>query len=153
MTRFQYSTLGLDPDKTVKASLREEDISFKHTREIANHIKGMLVDRAKEYLEDVVAMKRSVPFKRYNKNVGHRSDLKGWDSGRYPVKAAESVLNLLESLEKNATNKGLEVDRLLVIHAAAQRGRKVKRIFSRAHGSTSPKVKTLTHLELVAEEV
>ncbi|MHA2503180.1 MAG: 50S ribosomal protein L22 [Candidatus Kariarchaeaceae archaeon] len=152
MARFGYSVIGLDPDKTVKASIREEDISFKHTREIATHIKGMLVERAKEYLEDVIAMKRSVPFRRYNKKVGHRSDLKGWDSGRYPVKAAERVLLLLESLEKNATNKGLEVDRLFIIHAVAQRGRKMKRIFSRAYGSTSAKVKTLTHLELIAEE-
>ena len=152
MARFGYSVIGLDPDKTVKASLREEDISFKHTREIANKIKGMLVERAKEYLEDVVDMKQSVPFKRYNKKVGHRSDLKGWDSGRFPVKAAARVLGLLESLEKNATNKGLEVDRLFVVHAVAHRGRKIKRIFSRAYGSTSSKVNTMTHLELVAEE-
>jgi large subunit ribosomal protein L22 len=67
MARFAYSIQGLDPDKTVKASIREADISFKHTREIAINIKGMLLERAKLYLEEVIAMKRSVPFKRYNK--------------------------------------------------------------------------------------
>ena len=92
MARFAYSIQGLDPDKTVKASIREADISFKHTREIAINIKGMLLERAKLYLEEVIAMKRSVPFKRYNKKIGHRSDLKGWDTGRYPVKAAREIL-------------------------------------------------------------
>lgn len=153
MARFKYSIIGLDPDTTVTASGREMDISPKHAREICKEIKGMLVDRAKTYLEDVVEMKRSVPFRRYNRKVGHRSDLKGWDSGRFPVKAAERILDLLDSLEKNAENKGLEVDRLLLIHAASQRGRKVKRIFSRSHGSSSPKVNILTHVELAAEEV
>jgi large subunit ribosomal protein L22 len=113
----------------------------------------MLVDRAKTYLEEVIDMKRIVPFKRYRRKVGHRSDLKGWDAGRYPVKAAEKILRLLESLEKNAENKGLEVDRLLLTHAAAQRGRKLKRIFPRAYGSSSSKEDILTHVELVAEEV
>ncbi|MCY3413774.1 MAG: 50S ribosomal protein L22 [Candidatus Heimdallarchaeota archaeon] len=153
MPRFKYSVIGLDPDKTVKASAREISISHKHAREICHTIKGMLVERAKEYLEDVIDMKRSVPFKRHHKKVGHRSDLKGWDVGRYPVKAAKEILNLLESLEKNAEFKDLEVDRLLLFHAAAQRGRKNKRIFPRAFGSSSPKVNTLTHVELAAEEI
>jgi len=150
---YKYSVIGLDPDKTVLASGRELNISPKHAREICTAIRGMLVDRAKTYLEEVIDMKRSVPFKRYNKKVGHRSDLKGWHTGRYPVKAAGKILELLNSLEKNAENKGLEVDRLLLIHAATQRGRKIKRIFPRAFGSSSPKVETLTHVELAAEEV
>ena len=153
MARFKYSVIGLDPEKTVKASAREINVSAKHAREICNTIKGMLVHRAKTYLEEVIEMKRSVPFKRHHKKVGHRSDLKGWDVGRYPVKTAAEVLNLLNSLEKNAEDKGLEVDKLLLFHAAAQRGRKMKRIFTRAFGSSSPKVDTLTHIELAAEEV
>ncbi len=153
MARFKYSVIGLDPDKTVLASGREMQISHKHAREICNSIRGKLVDRAKTYLEEVVSMKRSVPFKRHHKKVGHRSDLVGWDVGRYPIKAAEKILGLLNSLEKNAENLGLEVDRLLLFHVTSQRGRKVKRIFPRAFGSSSPKVSILTHVELAAEEV
>lgn len=153
MARFRYSVIGLDPDKTVLASGREMNISPKHAREICNSIRGKLVDKAKEYLEEVILMKRSVPFKRYHKKVGHRSDLVGWDVGRYPVKAAKKILEILEGLEKNAENKDLEIDRLLLFHAASQRGRKNKRIFPRAFGSSSPKVTILTHVELAAEEV
>lgn len=145
--------LDIDPDKTAFASGREMNISAKHAREICHAIKGMLIDDAKQFLEDVLVMKRSVPFKRHNKKIGHRSDLVGWDTGRYPVKAAGKILEVLNNLEKNAENKGLEVDRLFVFHAATQRGRKIKRIFPRAFGSSSPKVNTLTHVELGAEEV
>lgn len=145
--------LDIDPDKTVFASGREMNCSAKHAREICNQIKGMLVDDAKTYLESVIEMKKSVPFKRYNKKIGHRSDLVGWHSGRFPVKAAGKILDVLNNLEKNAENKGLEVDRLYIFHAASQRGRKIKRIFPRAFGSSSPKVNTLCHVELAAEEV
>ncbi len=153
-SRFKYSVIGLDKEKTAIASGRELEISHKHAREICQAIKGQLVERAKEYLEEVIAMKRSVPFRRYHKKVGHRSDLIGSvPSGRYPVKAAKEILKILESLEKNAEEKDLEVDRLFLFHAASHRGRKVKRIFPRAFGSSSPKVKTLVHVELAAEVI
>ncbi len=152
-SRFKYSLFGYDPEKTVLASAREIDISHKHGREICTAIRGMLVHRAKTYLEEVLEMKRSVPFKRYKLKVGHRSDLVKADAGRYPVKAAKEILNLLNSLEKNAEHKGLQVDKLLLFHAATQKGRKIKRIFPRAFGRSSPKVGILTHVELAAEEV
>ena len=145
--------LDIDPDKTVFASGREMNCSAKHSREICKQIKGMLVDDAKTYLEDVIQMKKSVSFKRYNKKIGHRSDLVGWDTGRFPVKAAGKILEVLNNLEKNAENKGLEVDRLYIFHTATQRGRKIKRIFPRAFGSSSPKVNTLTHVEMAADSL
>ena len=71
VSRFKYSTVGLDidPDKTEFASGREMNISAKHAREIGHSIKGMLLDDAKQYLEDVIARKKSVPFKRYNNSL------------------------------------------------------------------------------------
>ena len=155
MPRFKYSTVGLDidPDKTAFASGREMNISHKHAREICNAIRGKLLDEAMTYLEEVIEMKRSVPFKKHHKKIGHRSDLVGRHTGRYPVKASQKILDVLTSLQKSAEYKGLEVDRLLLFHAASQRGRKMKRIFARAHGSTSPKVQILTHVEVAAEEV
>lgn len=153
MARFGYSIVGLDPDKTAKASGREMDISHKHAREICHKIRGMLLEDAKKYLEAVTEKKASVPYKRHHKKIGHRSDLKGWDVGRYPVKAAGKFLELLDSIEANAEYKGLEVDRLMIIHAAAQKGRVNKRIFYRAFGSSSPKNNVLTHVELAVEEI
>ncbi len=153
MARFGYSIIKLDPDKTAKASGRELDISHKHAREVCKAIKGMLLDEAKTYLEDVIAMKRSVPFRRFKKKVGHRNDLQGFATGRYPVKAAKYILEVLKNVENNAEFKGLELDRCVIIHAAAYPGRKVKNIFPRAFGRSSPKVNTLTHVEIAVEEL
>ncbi len=150
--RFGYSVIGLDPDKTALASGRELDISHKHAREICNTIKGMFLDEAKEYLEKVIKMERSVPFKRHHKKVGHRSDLVGWHTGRYPVKAASKILEVLENVEKNAEFKGLEIDRLQIIHAASQKGRALKRVFYRAFRTSSAKNNILTHVEIAVEE-
>ena len=122
--------LDIDPDKTAFASGREMQISHKHAREICKTIKGMLVEDAKTFLEAVIEKKKSVPFRRYNRKVPHRSDLVGWDAGRYPVKASTKLLEVLNSLEKNAESRGLEVDRLLLFHAASQKGRGLKQAWS-----------------------
>ena len=85
-------------------------ISPKHCVEICNAIRGMEVTKAKNYLEDVIDMKKSVPFKRHNRQVGHRKGQEGWAAGRYPVKAAEQVLKVLENAEANAEYKGMDTE-------------------------------------------
>lgn len=142
----------LDPEKTVKASGREVRVSHKAAREICYTIKGMPLTKAKQYLRDVTAKKKPVPFKRYRKKLGHRHGLEKAFAGRYPVKAAKHVLKVLEAAEANAENKGLDTDRLRIIHMSAYPGMKVRRFFPRAHGRGSPKVQTLVHIEVALEE-
>jgi large subunit ribosomal protein L22 len=153
MVKFGYSIVGLDPDKTAKASGRDMDISHKHAREICNVVNGMLIDEAKTYLQKVIDKKTAVPFRRHHKKIGHRSELVGWDVGRYPVKASQKILEIINNAESNAEYKGLEVDRLMIIHAAAHKGRVNKRIFYRAFRTSSPKNNTLTHVEIAVEEI
>jgi large subunit ribosomal protein L22 len=142
----------LDPEKTVKASLREARVSHKHAREVCKTIKGMMLTNAKQYLRDVVAKKKAVPFTRFRKKAGHRHGLEKAFAGRYPVKAARHILRTLEGAEANAENKGLDTDKLRIIHASAYPGMKVKRYKPRAHGRTSPDFDTLTHVEIALEE-
>ena len=92
----------VDEAKTARAMARSLKISPKHCVEICSAIRGMEVGKAKAYLADVIEMKKAVPFKRHNKKVGHRKGLKGWASGRYPVKAAQQILKVLENSEANA---------------------------------------------------
>jgi large subunit ribosomal protein L22 len=142
----------LDPEKTVKASAREIRVSHKSAREVCRTIKGMMLTQAKQYLRDVVAKKKPVPFKRFTKKAGHRHGLDKAFAGRYPVKAAAQILKLLEGAEANAENKGLDADRLRIIHAATSQGMKIKRNRPRAQGRTSPKVDILCHVEIALEE-
>jgi large subunit ribosomal protein L22 len=153
MPKWGYSVTELDPDRTVKASGRELRVSPKHAREVCKTIKGMKIDQAKEYLQQVVLKKKPVPFRRYKKNVGHRHGIEKASAGRYPVKAAQKILRVLESAEVNAEYKGLDVERLRIIHASAYPGMKIKRYIERAFGRSSPRFETLCHVELVLEEI
>ncbi|MEM2816522.1 MAG: 50S ribosomal protein L22 [Candidatus Bathyarchaeia archaeon] len=144
---------ALDPKTTVKASGRELRISPKSAREVCNTIKGMMLTEAKKYLLAVIARKKLVPFKRYNKKAGHHRGLEKAYSGRYPVKAAMEVLKVLKNAEANAENKGLDAERLKIIHACAYPGMKIKRYMPRAFGRSSAKFETLTHVEIALQEM
>ena len=154
MPKWGYSIVEeeLDPEKTVKASGREIRVSHKSAREICRTIKGMMLAQAKQYLGDVVAKKRPVPFKRFRKKSGHRHGLEKAFAGRYPVKAAAQILKVLENAEANAENKGLDTERLRIVHAATSQGMKVKRYMPRAQGRTTPDFETPCHVEIALEE-
>ncbi|MEM3754385.1 MAG: 50S ribosomal protein L22 [Candidatus Bathyarchaeia archaeon] len=153
MPEWKYSIKELDPARTVKCSGRELRISPKAATEICRSIKGMKLTEAKELLEDVIAKKRAIAYRKYKKEAPHRKLQEKWYTGRYPVKAAKKILKLLEELEANAEYKGLDTERLKIIHAASQRGMKIKKYIPRAFGRSSPYFETLTHVELVGYEV
>ena len=153
MPKWGYSITDMDQEKTAKASGRELRVSHKHAREVCKTIKGMKLDRAKDYLRQVILKKKAVPFRRFNKKVGHRKGLDHAFSGRYPVKAATHILMVLEGAEANAEYKGLDMERLRIIHASAYPGMKIKRFIPRAFGISSPRFNTLSHVELVLEEM
>jgi len=154
MPKWGYSIIEemLDPEKTAKASGRELKVSHKAAREVCRAIKGMMLNNAKQYLRDVAAKKKAIPYTRYNKKLPHRHGLVNSFSGRYPIKASQQILDVLNSAQSNAENKGLDVDRLRIIHSAAYQGMKLKRYAPRAHGRASPKYDTTTHVEIVLTE-
>jgi large subunit ribosomal protein L22 len=145
-----YSVTNLDSSITAKASGRDLRISPKAAREVCAAIKGMTLDDAKEFLRQLIAKKKPVPFKRYSKKLPHRRGLPG--AGRYPVKAARRILEVLESAEANADYKGLDLESLRVIHAAAYPGAKIRRYMPRAFGRATPRFETLCHVEIVLEQ-
>jgi large subunit ribosomal protein L22 len=152
MPQWKYSVQGLDPDKTAIASGRDLRIKPKVAREICNHIKGMKLDEAKTFLEDVIDKKRAVPYYRYRGKIGHRKQLQGHDAGRFPEKAAGEIIKILDSVEANAEFKGLYADRLRIVHMAAHRGRVIRKFIPRAFGRASPYFNHLTHIEVAVEE-
>jgi len=154
MPKWGYSIIEetLNPEKTAKASGRELKVSHKASREICRALKGLMLNNAKQYLRDVIAKKRAIPYKRYNKKLPHRHGLVNTFAGRYPIKASQHILNVLTAAQSNAENKGLDVERLRIIHAAAYPGMKLKRFTPRAHGRASPKFDTTTHVEIVLDE-
>ena len=151
MPKRYFSFQDFDSTKHVRAAIREKPISHKHAREIAVAMKGLSIEKARDYLLDVTNLKRSIPFRRYKNQVGHKSD-PGTMSGRYPKKAATEILKLLDNLESNAEYKGMDLDRLKIINATVHKGRILKRFIPRAMGRSSAKNNALIHVEIVAQE-
>jgi large subunit ribosomal protein L22 len=127
----------------------EVPMSPKKTYEVLNAIRGLPVDRAETFLEEVVALRRAVPFRRYNQEVAHK---KGIGPGRYPKKVARTVLQLLRNARENAEYEGLDTDRLFVKVAASGRGRIRKATMPRAHGRGTAWHEQTTNVELVLAE-
>ena len=153
MPEWGYSISDLDPAKTVKSAGRELRVSHKHAHEVCTAIKGMTLEQARTYLNRVIAKKQPVPYRRYRKKLGHRHGVgQGAYAARYPVKTAQKFLQVLAGAEANAEFKGLDIERLHIIHASAHPGIKLKRFIPRAMGRSSPRNQTLTHIELVLEE-
>jgi large subunit ribosomal protein L22 len=152
MARTGYSQT-VEGDDIARAKANELPISPKHAIEIADFIKNKTTKEAIAYLEDVVDLKKAIPFKKFNRNVAHKRGLEKWDAGRFPVKASRSYIRLLKSAEKNAEYIGLDSESLKIIHVAANRGRGFRGIFPRAMGRATPKRRETVNIEIIVREV
>jgi large subunit ribosomal protein L22 len=152
MARTDYS-VKLKGETIARGKANEIPVSPKHSIEITNFIRNKLVNDAISELHDVVAQKRALPFRTFNKKIPHRRGLVGWDAGRYPKKATLAVIKLLESVKKNAEYSGLETEKLQIVHAAANRGRAHRSFFPRAMGRATPKVRETVNIEIIVKEV
>ncbi len=143
----------MEGDNIARAKANELPISPKHAIEIADFIKNKTTKEAIAYLEDVVDLKKAIPFKKFNRNVAHKRGLDKWDAGRFPVKASGSYIRLLKSAEKNAEYIGLDTENLKIVHVAANRGRAFRAIFPRAMGRATPKRRETVNIEVIVREV
>jgi ribosomal L22p/L17e-like protein len=78
---------------------------LQNTRETAFAIRKLPLSKAKRYLEDVLAHKQAIPFRRFCGGVGRTAQAKNRHSngqGRWPVKSAKFILDLLKNAESNA---------------------------------------------------
>lgn len=111
-------------------------ISVKHSVEVLAYIKNRKIAEAKKLLDLAIAEKKAIPYKRFNQGLAHKT---GIGPGRFPVKTAFEIKNLLESIEANAQFQGLNTANLVVMHASAKKapgayhyGRKRRRKMKRA---------------------
>ena len=155
MPRWSYSVKFRDESNIAKAMVWDAPVHVKVAREVAEAIKGMRVDEAKKLLEAVIEGREAIPFRRAHRKQAHRRGLGekwGWPAGRYPVKAARIMLDLLNNVENNAENKGLDPEKLRIIHVGVHKGLTLKRWMPRAYGRASPKYKTHSHIEVIVRQ-
>ncbi|MBI2658575.1 50S ribosomal protein L22 [Candidatus Woesearchaeota archaeon] len=121
-------------------------ISFKQSVEICRFIRNKNIINAKEMLQDVVKKKAAVPFRRFDFDLGHK---KNTGPGRYPQKASEEFIRLIENVEANAQFKGLNTSNLVIAHISAHKagktwhfGRKSRRRMKRTNVEIIVEAKT-----------
>lgn len=136
-------------DSVARARAEELHVSPKKTYEVLNALRGLPLERARALMEDVVAERRAIPFRRYNQETAHK---KGTGPGRYPKKIARHLLQLLANVEANAEYEGLDTDQLVIKVAACSRGRIQRASMPRAHGRATPWNEQTTNIEIVVTE-
>merc|ERR1711928_49928 len=140
----KYSTEPGNPTKSCKA----------RGSYLRVHFKKMHIRKANRYLKDVVAKKQIIPFRRFSGGVGRKAQAKahGCSQGRWPVKSAEFLLQLLKNAESNADVKGLDVDSLVIDHIQVNRAPYMRRRTFRAHGRINPYMSSPCHIEMILSE-
>lgn len=127
-----------------RAMGRALPISFKQSVEVCNFIRGKGVNEAKSILKKVSEKKMIVPFKRFNRDLGHKKKI---GPGRFPVKTSKELLKLLEAVEANAQFKGLNTSNLTIMHICAHKASKVWHF-----GRKRRRQMKRTNVEVIVEE-
>ncbi|TYG55596.1 hypothetical protein ES288_D09G286800v1 [Gossypium darwinii] len=118
----KYSREPDNHTKSCKARGSDLRVHFKNTRETAFAIRKLPLTKAKRYLEDA---------KNRHSN----------GQGRWPVKSAKFILDLLKNAESNAEVKGLDVDSLIISHIQVNQAQKQR-----------PYMSSPCHIELILSE-
>jgi large subunit ribosomal protein L22 len=108
----------IGPGHIASARGTDLNISTRQSVEISNALRYLTTVQAKKYLEEVISLKRAVPFKRFLRDMGHKP---GMSAGRYPQKAAKAFLMVVKSVEANAQVKGLNTSNLKITKMIANK--------------------------------
>lgn len=149
MSQRGYTYQAQSGVSVARARGQELPMSPKKTYEVLNAIRGLDLEKARKILEEAIALKRAIPFRRYNQETAHK---RGIGPGRYPRKVCEALMTILANAEANAEFQGLDTDRLFVKVAASSRGRIQKASMPRAQGRATAWNEQTTHVEIVLGE-
>ena len=139
-----YSFVDYKKESMARAIGKSLPISFKQSVEICSFIRNKEVSYAKNVLGNVADLKQAIPFRRYKKNIGHKTKM---GPGRYPIKASLEILSLINAVEANAQFKGLNTSNLIIRSIVPNKASTVQRS-GRKRGRKSKR----THIEIVVEE-
>ncbi|PKY08605.1 ribosomal protein L22 [Aspergillus campestris IBT 28561] len=154
----RYAAQEISPAKSARARGSYLRVSFKNTRETAQAINGMKLQRALAFLDNVSNKLEAVPFRRFAGSTGRCAQGKqfGVSKARWPEKSAKFLVDLLKNAEANADTKGLDTGNLVVKRIQVNQAPKGRRRTYRAHGRINPYMTNPCHIELIlteAEEV
>lgn len=134
MGLYKYSVKTAE--KAGKAQAHDLDASYKDLTQVCRAIKGLPVAKAYAKLEAAIKGEHAIMYNKFNKGLGHRSEL-GGKKGRYPKKECKMVYATLKNAAANAVHLGLEEGSLVVKHASAYKQNTFRRYRTFWVGSTT----------------
>lgn len=117
MSFYNYSQ-EFEAIKSARAQGYDLDASYKDLVNVCAAIRGREYKQAVQALEEAIALRKPIRYRKHAKGVGHRPQLRG-AKGRFPRKECKLVLSLLKNAFANAQAKGLSEDALVVLSARA----------------------------------
>lgn len=117
--------------KTAVAKGTNALVSLKTSRLLLKGIKGKKVDKVKKFLDNLINQKRDV-------------------DGQYHTKTARKLLDIVKSAEANAKNKTMNVERLFIKNARADKAE--KRILAKSRAPHRGREGKSANIEVVVEE-
>ena len=139
---YKYAFQGAE-ENVAKAVITNAPISTKSSAMIAQFIKGKSVKRARAELEAVLKKTTAVPFTRYSEGAGHKTKI---GPGKFPAKATEHFIKLIDSAAANAKDKGFDEDIKIIASSAHQAARGYR------YGRKRGRQRKSTHIEIVVQE-
>jgi len=94
--------------KSASASISNARISFKHSVILCKEIRGKNVEKAKRFLQNLIDEKESL-------------------DGKYYTNASKKFLEIIKNAEENAKVKNLDVEKLFIKTAKADKGERFVR--------------------------
>ena len=146
MGNYNYAFDKYEQNSMARAVGISLTISTKNSVEICNALRRTYISKAYKVLDDLIALKTAVKFRRFNLNVGHRRGKIG--PGRFPINAATEIKKIIRNAETNAQQKGLNSDELFITHICAHMASRPMR-----YGRQSGQQTKRTHVEVVLTEM
>ncbi len=117
--------------KTANAKLMGALVSTNTSRVVLKKIKGKKVDKAIKFLEGLLNQKRDI-------------------DGQYHTRTTESLLKILKSAQANAKNKTMNLDKLFVREAKADKA--ARRSLAKSRTPHRGRVGKSSNIEIILEE-
>jgi ribosomal protein uL22 len=122
---MRYSFNG-NREGVVFAGTSDINASYKDLTIVGDAIRYRRVPESMRILDEIIAGKRAVLYKRHSTGMGSRHEL-GGRKGRYPMKCAAFVRRVLVNAAANASAKDLDPEGMYVVHFAANKTTIIRR--------------------------
>mmetsp|Transcript_21542 Transcript_21542/g.48806 ORF Transcript_21542/g.48806 Transcript_21542/m.48806 type:complete len:154 (+) Transcript_21542:728-1189(+) len=130
--------------------LKNQKVHLKNTREVGCCIIGMTLQRAENFLKNIMIKKEIVPFRKYRYGIGSKSQSKQYKAvnGRWPKKSAKIILSLIKNLISIVSKNNMNQDVFLIKNININQAIKGRRRTFRAHGRINPFENNPCHIKI-----